>query len=104
MKVRIEDQVFNAMDEYYDASMDLYESLSFETVLAKEKRMIANLRQLEYCAETMLPVRYRDDWKKAWYLDFMTEGFHFAFRIETLPSGERVVVVYDACPDGLFHD
>lgn len=104
MKVRIEDRVFDAMDEFYDASMELYESLSFETVLAKEKRMIADLRKLEHCAEAMLPVRYRSDWKNAEYLDFMTEGFHFAFRIETLPTVEKVVVVYDACPDSLFHD
>lgn len=104
MRVRIEDQVFDSMDAFYDASMALHESLSLETVLAKEKRMIADLRKLECCAETMLPAQYRLDWKRAGYLDYMTEGFHFGFKIETLPSGEKVVVVYDACPDLLFHD
>ena len=104
MKVRIEDQVFLSMDKFYDAAMASHETLSFETVLAKEKRMIAELRHLENCAEAMLPTRYRKDWKDAGYLDFKTEGFHFGFKIETLPSGEKVVVVYDACPDLLFHD
>lgn len=104
MRIKIEDKVFDALDEFYGASMLMHPLLSMETVLAKEKRMIANLRQLEFCAETMLPTRFREDWKQKGYMDFMTEEFHFGFRIETLPSGERVVVIYDACPDLLFHD
>lgn len=104
MRVKIEDRVFDAMDEFYDASMTKHPLLSLETVLSKEKRMIADLKQLEFCAESMAPARFRQDWKRNGYLDFMTEGFHFGFRIEELPSGERVVVIYDACPDLLFHD
>lgn len=104
MRVRIDDKVFDAMDRFYEESMQLHESLSLETVLAKEKRLIAGLRKLEHCAEAMQLARYIEDWKQARYLDFMIEGFHFGYRIETLPSGEKVVVVYDACPDLLFHD
>ncbi len=104
MRVKIEDRVFDAMDEFYDASMLKHSLLSMETVIAKEKRMIADLRRLEYCAEAMLPTRFREDWKQKGYMDFMTEGFHFGFRIEVLPSGEKVVIIYDACPDLLFHD
>jgi len=104
MRVRIDDQVFVSLDKFYDEAMCLHESLSFENVLAKEKRMIADLHQLANCAESMLPAKYIFAWKREGYLDYVTEGFHFGFKIETLPSGEKVAVVYDACPDLLFHD
>ena len=36
------------------------------------------------------------------YRDYYVDGFHFGYKIETLPSGESVVVVYEALHELLF--
>lgn len=102
--MRIDKRVFEVLDAFYDASMSLHESLSYEAILAKEQRMITDLKSLMHCAVAMPEVRFKKEWKDKRYHDFHTEGVHFAFRIETLPNGEQVVVVYDACPDLLYYD
>lgn len=102
--MRIDKRIFDVLDAFYDASMSLHESLSYEAVLAKEQRMMSDLKSLKHCAAAMPEVRFKKEWKDNRYHDFHTEGVHFAFRIETLPNGEQVVVVYDACPDLLYHD
>ena len=103
MRVRIGQQVFDYIVEFYNVSMERHPLLSFQTVMAKEERLIKSLRHLEVCAASLKYAEIRQDRIDAGYRDYHVEGFHFGYRIEILPSGENVAVVYEVCHDTLFH-
>lgn len=104
MQVRIEDRVFISLTEFYAISLALHPTLDKATVTAKKQRLIEALKSLSYCAGAFPLASVREDWIAKQYHDFHAEGFHFAYKIETLSSLERVVVVYDVCHDLLFHN
>ena len=104
MRVIIKDTVYSAVEDFYVAAMEKHPSLDLQTVLNKEERMYKALQELGETYYLFNESRYVIDWKRKGYFDFMYEGFHFAFHVAVLPSGEMVVAVEDARHDLLFHD
>ena len=102
MRVRVTDQVFEDLTSFYDVSLRNHPALDEATVLAKEQRLINALERIGQFPYGYRRAKYKARWIAAGYRDFHHEGFHFGYRVETLPSGEKVVVVYEACHDLLY--
>ncbi|MBR4264101.1 MAG: hypothetical protein IKQ48_05955 [Paludibacteraceae bacterium] len=103
MEVRIEDEVFMDLVEFYEYNLKKHSALDEETVLSKEQRLINELRKLGIYALTDHKPTKHIPWIRKGYKDFYFDGFHFGYKIETLQSGEKVVVVYEACHELLFY-
>ncbi len=102
LDVRIDDGVFLDITEFYKFSLKKHPALDEVTVLKKEQRLIRALKDLgKYALTDDTPVRHIP-WIRKGYKDYYVEGFHFGYKIETLPSGEQVVVVYEALHELLF--
>ena len=102
LEVRIEDGVFLDLTEFYKFSLKKHSALDESTVLKKEQRLICALKDLgKYALTDHREVR-RLLWVQKGYKDYYVDGFHFGYKIETLPSGEQVVVVYEALHELLF--
>lgn len=104
MRVIVKDSVYQAVEDFYIVAMEKHPTLDIQTVLNKEERLYNALQSLGKTYYLYNESRYVIDWKRSGYLDFMYEGFHFAFRVAVLPSGEMVVSVEDARHDLQFHD
>lgn len=102
LRVRIDDEVFVELTDFYDYNLKKHPALDEETVLKKEHRLIQALQGLGKFATTNHKTPTFLPWVRKGYKDYYYEGFHFGYRIETLPSGERVVVVYEACHELLY--
>ena len=102
LDVRIEDEVFEDIKDFYEHSLKKHPTLDETTVLNKEQRLIEALKQLGKYALTDHRVVRHIPWAQKGYKDYYIEGFHFGYKIETLPSGERVVVVYEALHELMF--
>ncbi len=102
MEVRIEEEVFQALTEFYEYSLRKHPTLDEATVVKKEQRLINALLGLGGHASSHHQAVRHIPWVHKGYMDFPYEGFHFGYKIETLPSGEKVVVVYEACHDLMF--
>ena len=103
LEVRISDEVFQDLVDFYDYNLEKHPALDEVTVLKKEKRLIEVLNDLGTYALTDHKVTRHIPWARKGYKDYYFDGFHFGYRIETLPSGEKVVVVYEACHELLFY-
>ncbi|MBQ7382635.1 MAG: hypothetical protein IJV61_06420 [Paludibacteraceae bacterium] len=103
LEVRISDEVFQDLVDFYDYNLEKHPALDEVTVLKKEKRLIEALNDLGTYALTDHKVTRHIPWARKGYKDYYFDGFHFGYRIETLPSGEKVVVVYEACHELLFY-
>jgi len=103
LEVRIEDEVFQDLVDFYDYNLEKHPALDEVTVLKKEKRLIEALKDLGIYAQTDHKVTKHLPWLRKGYKDYYFDGFHFGYRIENLPSGEKVVVVYEACHELLFY-
>lgn len=103
LEVRIEDEVYQDLVDFYDYNLEKHPTLDEVTVLKKEQRLINALKHLGTYALTDHKITKHVPWKRKGYKDFYFDGFHFGYKIETLPSGERVVVVYEACHELLFY-
>ena len=102
LEVRIDDSVFLDLTEFYKFSLKKHPALDEATIVKKEQRLVRALTNLgKYALTDHREVR-RLLWVQKGYKDYYVEGFHFGYRIETLPSGERVVVVYEALHELLF--
>jgi len=102
LEVRIDDGVFLDLTEFYEISLKKYPTLDEATVLKKEQRLIRALKDLgKYALTDHREVRHLL-WIQKGYKDYYVDGFHFGYKIETLPSGESVVVVYEALHELLF--
>ena len=102
LDVRIEDEVYLDLVEFYEFSLKKHPTLDETTVLKKEQRLIHALKDLgKYALTDHREVRHLL-WIQKGYKDYYVDGFHFGYRIETLPSGEKVVVVYEALHELLF--
>jgi len=100
--VRIDDSVYLDLTEFYKFSLKKHPALDEVTVLKKEQRLIRALKALgKYALTDYKEVRHLL-WIKKGYKDYYVDGFHFGYKIETLPSGEKVVVVYEALHELLF--
>ena len=102
LEVRIEDGVFLDLTEFYKFSLKKHSALDESTVLKKEQRLIRALKELgKYALTDHREVRHLL-WVQKGYKDYYVDGFHFGYKIEILPSGEQVVVVYEALHELLF--
>lgn len=103
LEVRIEDAVFLDLVEFYEFNLKKHPTLDEVTVLKKEQRLIGELRKLGIYALTDHKQTKYLPWIRKGYKDYYVDGFHFGYKIETIPSGEKVVVVYEACHELLFY-
>ena len=102
MEVRIEDEVLIYLAEFYEFNLQKHPTLDEVTVFNKEHRLIEALKRLGTHANGHPDATRHLPWIRKGYKDYPFEGFHFGYKIETLPSGERVVVVYEARYDSTF--
>ncbi len=102
LEVRIEDEVFLDLVEFYEYNLKKHPTLDEATVLKKEQRLINELKKLGTYAPTDHKQTRHLSWVQKGYKDYYVDGFHFGYKIETIPSGEKVVVVYEACHELLF--
>ena len=103
LKVRIEDEVYEDLQDFYDFNLKKHPTLDEVTVLNKEQRLVGALKRLGTYALTDHKEVKHLQWVHKGYKDYYVEGFHFGYKIEILPTGERVVVVYEACHELLFY-
>ena len=102
LEVRIDDGVYLDLTEFYQFSLKKHPALDEATILKKEQHLIRALKNLgKYALTDHKEVRHLL-WAQKGYKDYYVEGFHFGYRIETLPSGKEVVVVYEALHELLF--
>ena len=102
LEVRIDDGVYLDLTEFYKFSLEKHPTLDEATVLKKEQRLIRALKDLcKYALTDSREVRHLL-WIQKGYKDYYVDGFHFGYKIETLLSGERVVVDYEALHELLF--
>ena len=99
MKIYIDNLVYKVLDDFYDASMRNHITLDYPTVLKKIDRLENALYDFAPYADIVNKVPYRKDWQKAGYREFYAEGFHFAYDIYCLPTGEQVLYYCDAVHD-----
>ena len=86
LEVRISDEVFQDLVDFYDYNLEKHPALDEVTVLKKEKRLIEALNDLGTYALTDHKVTRHIPWARKGYKDYYFDGFHFGYRIETLPS------------------
>ena len=96
MRVVIDPQVYNVLDEFYKASREAHITLGLSECLAKIERLELSMRQFAEYAEIFHKEPYRQDWRDAGYYEYITEDFHFAYRVYVLPNGEKVLIYHDA--------
>ena len=96
MKVVIDSQVYNVLDEFYEKSREAHVTLGLSECLAKIDRLEHSMLQFAEYAEVFHKEPYRQDWCKAGYYEYITEDFHFAYRVYVLPNGEKVLRYHDA--------
>ena len=96
MKVVIDSQVYNVLDEFYEKSREAHVTLGLSECLAKIDRLEHSMLQFAEYAEVFHKEPYRQDWHKAGYYEYITEDFHFAYRVYVLPNGEKVLRYHDA--------
>ena len=91
-------------DDFYDASMKKHLTLDLATVLAKIDRLEQAMYDFADKAEKVRTRPYRKDWQEAGYKELYTEGFHFAYKIYSLPDSEKVLYYHDAVHDSLNYN
>lgn len=104
MKVYIDKQVYQVLDEFYDASMKKHITLDYPTVLAKINRLEQALYDFAVVAGRVNTQPYRKDWQLAGYKELYVEHFHFAYKLYSLPTGETVLYYHDAVHDTLNYN
>ena len=96
MTVVIDPQVYDVLDEFYEKSREAHVTLGLSECLAKIDRLEHSMLQFAEYAEVFHKEPYREDWRKAGYYEYITEDFHFAYRVYVLPNGEKVLRYHDA--------
>ena len=104
MKVYIDKQVYQVLDEFYDASMKKHITLDYPTVLAKIDRLEQALYDFAAVAGRVNTLPYRKDWQLAGYKELYVEHFHFAYKLYSLPTGETILYYHDAVHDTLNYN
>ncbi len=104
MRVYIDKQVYQVLDDFYDISMKNHITLDYPTVIAKIDRLEKAMCNFAPFAEIVQREPYRRDWRNAGYKELWAEGFHFAYKIYQLPNGEKVLFYHDAVHDKLNYN
>ena len=104
MTVYIDNKVYDVLEHFYDVSMRLHVTLDYPTVIAKMDRLEQSLYHFANFAEMFHRKPYRRDWQEAGYFDYYVEGFHFAYTVYQLQSGEKVLYYHDVVHDTLNYN
>ncbi len=104
MIVYIDKQVYQVLDEFYEASMRKHITLDYQTVLAKIDRLEQAMYDFASVAGKVHHPPYRRDWQAAGYWELYIEQFHFAYKLYSLPTGETVLYYHDAVHDALNYN
>lgn len=104
MKVYIDNKVYEVLDNFYDVSMRNHISLDYPIVIAKINRLEKAMRDFAEYAEIFHINPYKREWQEAGFYEYYTEGFHFAYKVYCLSSGEKVLYYHDAVHDTLNYN
>lgn len=104
MQVLISKRVHLAIEEFYDIALLCHPALDEITVIKKMQRLYDAMESLGKFAHIYPVARYKDDWIKMGYQEFICEDFHFAYRIVENEYGHEVVLIEDACHSFLYHN
>lgn len=104
MRVIIDKGVHASIEEFYDSSLFMHRALDEETVLKKMSRLYDAMEALGNYARIYPLARLKKEWIDKEYREFICEDFHFAYQIYTLPSGEEIVRIHEACHSFIYHE
>lgn len=102
MKVYIDKQVHHQIEVFYDNALLLHEALDDITIKKNIDRLYDALESLGTYAQIYPLARYKKEWVKLRYREFICEDFHFAFQIYTLEDGTEIVRIHDAVHSLLY--
>lgn len=104
MRVVIDKGVHASIDEFYDTALFLHRALDEETILNKMGRLYDAMEALGKYARIYPLARLKKEWIEKEYREFICEDFHFAYQIYTLPNGEEIVRIHEACHSFIYHE
>ncbi len=102
MKVYIEQQVHWRIEDFYENALLRHEALDEVTVMKKVHRLYDALESLGTYARIYPLARFKEEWIKNDYREYICEDFHFAYQIYTLEDGTEIVRIHDAVHSLLF--
>lgn len=103
MRIIIDDEVHQAIEDFYRAAMVNHITLSFETVENKKNRLFDAIEDLRYNHRIYPKARLKQEWIEAGWQEFICEDFHFAFEYGHDQYGEDVVYIHDAVHSLLYY-
>lgn len=104
MQVLISRNVHLVIEEFYDIALQRHPTLDEETVIRKMQRLYEAMEALGKYAHIYPLARYKSEWLKKGYKEFICEDFHFAYIIVENEYGEDIVLIEDACHSLLYHN
>ncbi len=102
MKVYIDKQVHHQIEAFYENALLLHVALDEITIKKKIDRLYDALGSLGIYAQIYPLARYKKEWIKLGYREFICEDFHFAYQIYTLEDGTEIVRIHDAVHSLLY--
>lgn len=102
MKVYIDKRVHYQIESFYENALLLHEALDEITIKKKIDRLYDALESLGTYAQIYPLARYKEEWIKLGYKEFICEDFHFAYQIYTLEDGTEIVRIHDAVHSLLY--
>ncbi len=78
--------------------------LLWMSIINKMNRLYDAMEALGDYARIYSKARLKKEWIEKEYREFICEDFHFAYQIYTLPDGEEIVRIHDACHSLIYHE
>lgn len=103
MRIIIDNEVHQSIENFYRAAMLNHITLSYQTVEDKKNRLYDAIEDLRYNHRIYSKARLKQDWIDAGWQEFICEDFHFAYESGYDQNGEEVVYVRDAVHSMLYH-
>lgn len=103
MKIIIEPEVHQAIDNFYDAAILRHRhTLSYETVERKKQRLYDGIRSLSSYHSIFGLARLNERWIKEGWQEFICEDFHIAYEVLMDKDGQTMIIVKDAIHSYLY--
>lgn len=102
MKVYIDNHVHQQLESFYENALLLHEALDEMTIMKKIDRLYEALESLGTYARIYPLARYKEEWIKLGYKEFICEDFHFAYQIYIVEDGSEIVRIHDAVHSLLY--
>lgn len=102
MKVYIDQQVHWRIEDFYENALLNHEALDEMTVMKKVHRLYEALESLGTYARIYPLARFKEDWIRKEYREYICEDFHFAYQIYMLEDGTEIVRIHDAVHSLLY--